>query len=124
MYAWALTWRICNKDKDGRLNTAERKTALAELEAGRPAAKFEKLRPITAPEFVRLDSTGWPQRGEPTGRKKKKKYRLNPNTINQDLKPKPKPRTSAARQPLAHGALRNQKTKNLNQKPKPRRSPT
>ena len=39
--------------------------ALAELEAGRPAAKFEKLRPITAPEFVRLDSTGWPQRNLP-----------------------------------------------------------
>jgi len=54
-----------DKDKDGRLNTAERKVALAELEAGRPAAKFEKLRPITAPEFVRLDSTGWPQRNLP-----------------------------------------------------------
>jgi len=54
-----------DKDRDGRLNTAERKQALSELEAGRPAAKFAALRPITAPEFVRLDSTGWPQTGLP-----------------------------------------------------------
>ena len=54
-----------DKDRDGRLNTAERKQALSELEAGRPAAKFAALRPITAPEFVRLDSTGWPQTGMP-----------------------------------------------------------
>ena len=55
-----------DKNKDGRLDTAERKTALAEVEAGRPQAKFDQLRPITAPHLVRSDSTGWPQRNLPT----------------------------------------------------------
>jgi len=54
-----------DKNKDGRLDTAERKAAMAEVHANRPSAKFAALRPITAPEFVRLDSTGWPQTGFP-----------------------------------------------------------
>jgi hypothetical protein len=52
-----------DKNKDGRLDTAERAAAMGEYNAGRPAAKFASLRPITAPGLVRLDSIGWPQTG-------------------------------------------------------------
>ena len=55
-----------DKNKDGRLDTAERKAAMAEVHANRPSAKFAALRPITAPEFVRLDSTGFPKEALPT----------------------------------------------------------
>ena len=54
-----------DKNKDGRLDTAERKEAMEEYAAGRPARKFESLRPVTAPGMARLDSTGWPQTGLP-----------------------------------------------------------
>jgi len=49
-----------DRDNDGRLDTPERAQALREVEAGKPAAKFAALRPITAPEWKRLDSNGWP----------------------------------------------------------------